>query len=500
LEIKNIKSNSNINEVIIISYQLLPFRFERFNDREILLSNEVGEFAFVANSDFEKLVDHHLDPQSQTFLNLKSKQILTDTEVDPVIEMLATKYRTKKSFLDNFTALHMVVPTLRCNSNCIYCQVSRKDVNAKDIDMDKATAKKVVNLIFQSPSPHIKIEFQGGEPLLSFETVKYIIEYAEWCNIFKKKDLQFVICTNLTLITDKMLRYLKGHRVYISTSLDGPKGLHNRNRPLQETDNTYDVLVEKIKLCRKYLGDDSVSALMTTSAFSLSSFKEIIDEYLRQGFNSIFLRSLNPYGFAKRDEYKIGYEISDFIDAYKKALDYIIDINIKGTYFLEGFAALILARILTPFSTGFVDMQSPAGVGISGVIYNYNGNVYVSDEARMLASMGDDKFLMGNVNSASYQELFNSDFMHSLISSSCLECLPMCSECGFQSYCGADTVRNYSEQGDIIGYRPASDECRKNKEIIKYILELIKRDNQDINDVFWSWLTRRPMGKVRASL
>ena len=138
-------------------------------------------------------------------------------------------------------------------------------------------------------------------------------------------------------------------------------------------------------------------------------------------------------------------------------------------------------------------MQSPAGVGISGVIYNYNGNVYVSDEGRMLASIGDDKFLMGNVHTASYQEIFNSDFMHSLIGSSCLECLPACAECAYQSYCGADPVRNYSEQGDIIGTRSTSEACKRNKVIIRYILELIKRNNTDINNVFWSWLTNRPL-------
>lgn len=29
-----------------MDYQLLPFRFERFNDTEYLLTNEVGEYIF----------------------------------------------------------------------------------------------------------------------------------------------------------------------------------------------------------------------------------------------------------------------------------------------------------------------------------------------------------------------------------------------------------------------------------------------------------------------
>jgi len=365
-------------------------------------------------------------------------------------------------------------------------------VNVSGFDMTKETAKRIVDLIFESPSPVIKIEFQGGDPLLNFDIVKYIIERAEWINIFKRKNLEFVICTNLTLMTDKMLQYLKGHRVFISTSLDGPKELHNLNRPLQETKNTYDILIEKIKLCRQYLGEESVSALMTTSVNNLRHLKEVVDEYIQQGFCSIFIRSLNPYGFAKRDKKYLGYDINEFIEEYKKALDHIIEQNLKGTYLVEGFAALLLTRILTPFSTGFVDLQSPAGVAISGVIYNYDGNVYVADEARMLASMGDKKFLMGNVHNKTYQELFNSEFLHSLIGNSCLEALPMCARCGYQSYCGADPVRNYSEQRDIVGHRPTSDMCKKSMKIIKYLFDLIRKDDDKLNRVFWSWINRQP--------
>jgi His-Xaa-Ser system radical SAM maturase HxsB len=483
----------NTLENNVTPYRLLPFRFERFNDREVFVVNEVGEFLFLDQQDFQNLLHYRLTPQNPVFLDLKGKHIVTDTEIDPVVEMLATKYRTKKSFLNSFTALHMVVPTLRCNSNCRYCQVSRKDVTAGGVDMDKPTAKKTIDLVFKSPSPAIKIEFQGGEPLLNLKMVKYIIEYAEWKNLFAKKRLEFVICTNLTLVNAAILRYLKKHHVYISTSLDGPKDLHNKNRPLQDTDNSYDAVIDKIALCRSFLGSDGVSALMTATRFSLGRFKDIVDEYRKQDFNVIFLRALNPYGFAKRESSSIGYSMEEFVSNYLEVLDDIIDINLQGTYFMEAFASLLLTRMLTPFSTGFVDMQSPAGVGISGVVYDYNGNVYVSDEARMLASTGDHKFLMGNVHKNTYEEIFSSEFMHSLISSSCLEALPQCSDCAFQSYCGADPVRNYSEQGDIVGHPSKSDICRRNKRIMRYLLELIKKNDKNIDNVLWSWIERRPI-------
>ena len=143
---------------------------------------------------------------------------------------------------------------------------------------------------------------------------------------------------------------------------------------------------------------------MTATKESLSHFREIIDEYTALGFTSIFLRNINPYGYARSNIHKKSfvYPMEDFLKAYKDALLYIVQLNLLGTTLIEGFAAILLSRILTPFSTGFVDLQSPTGAGISGVIYDFNGDVYPSDEARMLAKMGDRKFVMGNVNTDSF--------------------------------------------------------------------------------------------------
>ena len=144
--------------------------------------------------------------------------------------------------------------------------------------------------------------------------------------------------------------------------------------------------------------------------------------------------------------------------------------------------------MLTPFATGFVDLQSPAGVGIAGVIYDYDGSVYVSDEARMMARFKNYYFKLGNVNSNTYQEMFNGEHLHKIIASACTECLPGCSHCVYQPYCGADPVRNYSEQGTMEGFRPTNEMCIKTKAIIRYLFELIKRNDPEINRIFWSWI------------
>ena len=171
--------------------------------------------------------------------------------------------------------------------------------------------------------------------------------------------------------------------------------------------------------------------------------------------------------------------------------------NLKGTFFLEEYTSLLLTRILTPFGIGFVDLQSPAGAGIECAIYNYNGDVYLSDEGRMLGEMGDKKFVLGNVHKDSYEEIFNNNLIKSITENTFLETLPECCDCAFLPFCGADPVRNYLEQKDIIGNKMNSASCRKNKLILNYLLKLIRENDEEIMDVFWSWITHRPLKDVK---
>ena len=65
--------------------------------------------------------------------------------------------------------------------------------------------------------------------------------------------------------------------------------------------------------------------------------------------------------------------------------------------------------MLTNDDPGYVDLTSPAGIGIGALVYNYDGDVYASDEGRMLAEMGDKTFRLGNLHDDSYAELILSD-------------------------------------------------------------------------------------------
>jgi uncharacterized protein len=466
-------------------YRLLPFRFAQLEADQYVLTNQAGELLQLSRDSLDRFVRHRLPYTAPEFAELKSRHFLTDADSEVATELLALKLRTKLHRLANFTGLHMFVVSLRCEHSCGYCQVSRRNSAAAAYDMSVETANRSIDLVFRSPSPAIKIEFQGGEPLLNFPLIRHIVERALEKNRTESRALEFVIATNLALISDEVLEFCRVHNVLISTSLDGPKDLHNKNRPRPGGDS-YERAIDGIHRVRAALGKDRVSALMTTTLASLDRGREIIDEYVAQGFDAIFLRQLSPYGFAIKTKWHAAYDVDRWLGFYFDGLDYILELNRSGLHFAEVYASTILTKMLTPFETGYVDLMSPAGIGIGAVVYNYDGDVFASDEGRMLAEMNDKTFRIGNVHADSYEAIFSSDALLAPLEASYTGSAPMCSECAFEPFCGADPVFHRATQGDFLGKKPLSAFCRRNMAIFKGLLTRMHDD--ETRRIFLSWV------------
>jgi His-Xaa-Ser system radical SAM maturase HxsB len=467
-------------------YQLLPTRFTTLDDKRYFLSNDVGEFLVITREQLADYIKKRVPKSSDFYHDLKSKSFLIDNDSNVAIDLLALKYRTKAQRISQFTALHLFVVSLRCDYTCHYCQVSRQTDDKHAFDMSEQTADKALNLVFKSPSPAIKIEFQGGEPLLNFNLIRHIVTAAKIKNIQHQKDLQFVITTNLSMLTDEVLAFCVEHHICLSTSLDGPEQLHNANRP-RPGKNGYQLTIDGIKKAQAVLGRDKIGALMTTTEKSLSSVKSIIDTYLENNLDCIFLRPLSPYGFAVKTRQAFKYDVDRWFEFYREGLDYVLEINKQGYRFVELYTELIVNKLLSPFGTGYVDLQSPSGAGISAIVYNYDGDIYASDESRMLAEMGDKKFRLGNVHADSYEDIMLSDTLLDTLELTLSESIPMCADCGFLPYCGTDPVYHYATQGDVVGNKALSGFCSKNMKIFRHVISLLE-DDSEARKTLLSWV------------
>lgn len=463
-------------------YSLLPFTFTRVSDKEVLV-NELGDMMAVPTGTVNSIANRTLNTKVDLYKSLVSNFFISERKIPALLDVYAERLAEKKRFMDDGTALHIFVLTLRCNQNCVYCQASSQDEHCVHKSMSLETMKHSVNLMFKSRSEWLTMEFQGGEPTLESKLLRYGIELAEKINEKEQRHMRYVLCTNSINLTEEVLDICKTFHVLISTSLDGPSWLHNQNRGKIDS---YERVVKGIEKARISLGEEHVAALMTTSELALDYPKEIVDEYVKLGFHSIFLRALNPYGLASENS---NWELytDRFVTFYTRAFEHILSINQQGILMIEEFAAIILRKILTPWCTGFVDLQSPAGIINSVLVYNYDGYLYASDESRMLAEEGDFTFRIGSVKEP-YKKLLYSKKVRDYSKVWSNEVLAGCADCGVRAFCGADPVRNHSTQKDIYGFRPTSLLCKKNKAIIEYLISLIIDRKEEVMPIFKTWI------------
>src|SRR6266849_6095596 len=205
---------------------LLPFNLERTGTDQYLVANMVGDFIRLTEEELNRLVDLRVQPGDGLYEKAYAAHLITGTNQKAQRQLLAARLRSRMSFLQQVTPLHIFVVTLRCEHSCPYCQVSRQSTDRSRYDMSNKTAMRALEIAFESPSGRIKIEFQGGEPLLNFALIQTIVAAAKLRASAVGKKVDFVIASNLALLSDEILAFCKVNDVLLSTSLDGPVDLH----------------------------------------------------------------------------------------------------------------------------------------------------------------------------------------------------------------------------------------------------------------------------------
>ncbi|MBI5513015.1 MAG: His-Xaa-Ser system radical SAM maturase HxsB [Deltaproteobacteria bacterium] len=468
---------------------LVPLRHRRVAGR-VLLTNPWGDWAAVTPEDFARL---QRDPEA---LRAELPRAFYRDTVDR--EALVARAREKHRFLRAGPNLHILVVTLRCNQTCVYCHASRAPMDRQGYDMTPETARRAVDLALASSSPGITLEFQGGEPLAAFDVVREAIEYALQRNATMGKSLGFTLVTNLSLMDDDKLDYLVSRRVQLCTSVDGPAALHDRQRRLHGGSAHAEAAgwIRRINARYAELGLDPdlyrVEALLTTTREALAHPRELVDTYAELGCRAIYLRPVDPFGFAARAGGRVGYPREAFLAFYREALEHILALNRQGVPMIERFAAIFLTKVLTDSDPNFLDLRSPCGAGIGQVAYNHDGGIYTCDEGRMLADAGDPLFRIGHVEGSTYSSLVNHPTVRALTVVSNLDAQPGCVDCAYRPYCGVCPVYNHAAQGDVHGRMPESPWCATHRGILDLLFEKLAEGDPETLALFARWTTVRP--------
>ncbi|NIM48271.1 MAG: radical SAM protein [Gemmatimonadales bacterium] len=117
--------------------------------------------------------------------------------------------------------------TRDCNLRCTYCYSGAKRKERMSLEV----GKRIIDFFF-TKADKVVLQFIGGEPLLEYELLKAIVEYAEMNAATGDATVEFVLVTNGTLLSREVAEYCAQHGINCSLSLDG-------NRDSQDSGRVY---------------------------------------------------------------------------------------------------------------------------------------------------------------------------------------------------------------------------------------------------------------------
>ncbi|MDK1703110.1 His-Xaa-Ser system radical SAM maturase HxsB [Serratia rubidaea] len=451
--------------------KLMPFNFDRLENGKIFISNLAGFHDFLDESELLGLISGDVIEERRPAL--EGKLFMTDDNGDFV-----TPYALSSAFakrLINELAVRpifMIVPTLRCDHTCKYCQVSRAAVNAAGYDLDPSLISDVVATIKKLSSPPYKIEIQGGEPLLRFDLIQEI--YEKCIDILGGDNFEMIIATSLSILSDDMLDWSRERNITYSVSLDGEEMVHNSNRILGKG-LAYSKTIAGIKAIQSRLGSERVATVTTVTKSLINNPISIVNAHLELGMTDMFIRPVSPYGFAQNSSFT--FSMDEYFNFYNAMMNEVFRLNSEGINLVEHSAAIHIKRIFNPGFSGYADLKSPSGVVLNSILFNYDGRVYGSDESRMLQNMfPDNEFSAGDVQTLSFS---GSYYYNTALNSSFNFSLPGCDACAYQPFCGADPCQNISVQGEPVGDRSKSIFCHYHMGMFRYLLGCISEGGQE---------------------
>ncbi|MDG9670545.1 His-Xaa-Ser system radical SAM maturase HxsB [Hahella sp. CR1] len=451
--------------------KLLPFNFDRLESGDYFLSNMAGFHSFLAPKELHELIDFSNASCPSTSKHLQSSLFIAPEEsADASVAAMASALARKLQLEFQFKPTFMIVPTLRCDHTCRYCQVSRAPKNGLNYDLAIDAIPNIIGAIKKLSSPPYKLEIQGGEPLIRFDLINRLYSEAE--EQLGTDTFEFVIATSLSLLDENTLSWAKYRNVYFSTSLDGDAVIHNANRILH-SDNSFQRVKWGVAQIQTELGADRVATVTTVTRELLKDPEALVAAHLEMGLYDLFVRPISPYGFANTNSAP-SYSIPEYMQFYRHLFNCIKSHTREGETLIEHSAAIHIKRILNPGFSLYADLKSPSGLILNCLLFNYDGKVYGSDEARMLQRVlvGVD-LSCGDINAMKLED----NTLYTNILGNTLNLLhPGCEQCAYQPFCGSDPCQSISVQGEPIGDKSFSLFCQYHKAMFRFLLNEFHND------------------------
>ncbi len=463
-----------------------PLKFREIATDRFVFANDAGDQFFGDEKFLDRYATENLTNRDWGFLNENGLAATDLKSFNGVSFLRRYALRMAQAQTTNYLIL---VPTLRCDLACSYCQVSRVNKKAQGYDWNDETLSHVLRYLDGLETKRIKIEFQGGEPTLRVDLLERIAGHCR-----KQFDsCEFIVCTNLQDLRPDVLGFLDHEDVFVSTSLDGDWTAHQEHRTKSKgrTEEFFNNIQKLVDRSPK----GKVSALPTIDPTGDANLEDLISAYSSLGLNSIYLRPVNYQGFARKTFSSSRDAFESWNKLYFSFIDTLIErANENSELMVEFYFTLCLKRFLHAGEDHHVDLRNPNYFGKDYLVIDYDGAFYPTDESRMLTRIGQVDLSVGHVTKGlDFSKL--EQLNESAINSFHEECI----HCPYQSCCGIDLVDDLSRYGRTDIIKSESWFCKRHLAIFDRIASDLSSDSPKARIAYAKWLGV-PKGTIERGL
>lgn len=218
-----------------------------------------------------------------------------------------------------------------CNLRCKYCFASTGDFGTGRKLMPLETGKAAIDFLLEKSvgRENLEVDFFGGEPLMNFDVVKQIVDYARGKEKEYGKNFKFTITTNGMLLNEENIEYINKEMYNLVLSIDGRKEVNDKMRVRVDGSGSYDRIIKNFKKVLETRGDKEYYVRGTYTKYNLDFSEDIMHLY-EEGFDQI---SMEPVMEDPKVEYAITEEDLDRIyEEYDRLVERIEGIKKKGGF------------------------------------------------------------------------------------------------------------------------------------------------------------------------
>ena len=420
-----------------------------------LIYNMVGEDELLDKEDVinnlkDKWSKEEIEEAYEELLDLVKEEVLYSKDLYEEIAMAGDE----SEFYIKALCLNVVHD---CNLRCKYCFADEGEYKGCRKPMSAEVGKRAIDYVLENSGniKNIEVDLFGGEPLMVFDTIKEIVDYAKEKDKLYNKNIRFTMTTNATLLNDEIIDYIDKNMGNIILSIDGRKEVNDNVRIRVDGSGCYDRILPNIKKMVDRRDPSKQYYARGTFTRENTDFFEDVMALANEGFSEISIEPVvlpdsHNLSIRSEDLPKI-YEQYDML--YKEMLRraenndnpfkfYHFNIDLNG-------GPCVYKRI------------AGCGAGHEYVAITPDGDIYPCHQF-----VGNEEFLLGNINSGIKNKNLSKDFKNAHIYNK-----PKCKECWARFYCsGGCQANNFNFNGDI--HVPYEIGCEMQKKRIECAIAL----------------------------